>query len=98
MQKDYIGCNHVTDPVVHVRVRWIMETPKEHSVHQKCQSFQNVEVGHCTEEEEELPFHLSSAFKPVHICLSVRMSVCLLVLSSARACSVLNCRCPRTRC
>ena len=69
MQKDDIGYNDVKDPVVRARVRRIMETPKEHNVHRKCQTLQNVEVGQY--KGEELPIHPSTAFKPVHICLSV---------------------------
>ena len=44
---------HVKDPLVHVRVRWIMETPKitQHAL--KVSSFQNVETGHYTKEDEE---------------------------------------------
>ena len=45
---------HVKDPVVHVRVRWTMERSNmtQHAL-KVSKVFQNVEGGHCTEEEEE---------------------------------------------
>ena len=43
---------HVKDPVVHVRIRWIMETPNNPACTEKvsftqikCHSLHNVEVG-----------------------------------------------------
>ena len=39
---------HVKEPVGYVRVRWIMETSKQSSMHQMCRGLQNVEVGHYT--------------------------------------------------
>ena len=40
---------HVRGLVVHVRVLWIMETPKQQSMHWKCQSLQKAEAGRNTE-------------------------------------------------
>ena len=45
---------HVKDPVVHVRVRWIPETPLENKpARTKSVSLQNVEVGHYTKEQNK---------------------------------------------
>ena len=44
---------HVKDPVVHVRVRWVMEHLNNLACTKGVKSLQNVEAGHCTEEEEE---------------------------------------------
>ena len=46
--------NHIhtlKDPVIHVQVWWIMGTPKQPSMHLKCQSFQT-EKGRCYTEDE----------------------------------------------
>ena len=52
---------HVKEPVGYVRVRWIMETSKQSSMHQMCRGLQNVEVGHYSEEEEQQQklFHIT---------------------------------------
>ena len=60
---NFTGCG--SDPVVHVRVRLTMETPKLPAC-TKSVSLQNVEVGHYTEEEDE------------NICsISIRFRACL---------------------
>ena len=49
----YASRSYLKYTLVHVRVRWIMETPNYPSMQQKCQSLKGVEVGHRREEEEE---------------------------------------------
>ena len=39
--------------VVYVRVRWIMETPKQLSTLYECPSVDRGEAGHCAEAAEE---------------------------------------------
>ena len=53
---------HLKDHVVHVRVWWVMETPKQSSMYWKCQtqSLHSAEVGHYTEKEETLDLNLKS--------------------------------------
>ena len=41
------------DHVVHVRVLWIMETPKYPSMHLTSHSFYNAEIGHYTREKTQ---------------------------------------------
>ena len=51
IQKDHVL--DIKDPGVHVRVRWIMETPKYPVMQWKVSSLQNVGVWHYIKDEED---------------------------------------------
>ena len=44
---------HVKDPVVYVRVHWVMEHPYKPACTKSVRVFQSVEAVHCIEEEEK---------------------------------------------
>ena len=47
------SCTSVEDPVAHVRVWWITETPKQPSMYEIASSVHHVEIGRYTEEEDK---------------------------------------------
>lgn len=54
MQNNHI--NTLKDPAIHVQVWWIMETPKQPSIHLKCHSLQT-DKGGCYTEDKAHTWH-----------------------------------------
>ena len=84
------------DPVVHVRVQWIMETPKtnkqtnnnnKNSLHKKYQtiisiSLQRVEVGHSVEEGEDFVIPVHGNFDSPSSCCSAWLTATARAINS----------------
>ena len=73
------GCKKITNAcpcqrglVVHIRVLWIMETPKQQSMNWKRQNLQKVEAGHNIEGE------VPAGYNPAWLSLGPPCCICIL--------------------
>ena len=72
----------VNDPVVHVRVRWITETPKQPSMHEKVSESSECQRGTYTEEEEDIGLtssELDRSFDAMRVVQELRYQTCHFV-------------------